>query len=246
MDRMIYVSMSGAREAMQRTATNNHNLANVDTAGFKAVVDAFHTAEVHGPGHDSRAYAIDRGVGADLSPGTVRTTGEPLDVALDGPGFLVVLDPDGAERLTRDGALRVGETGLIETRAGHPVLGDGGPIGVSPHASIAIGADGTVSIRPLGAGPAERVVLDRMRLVGSPDGALERDARGLFGAADGAVPPEDASVRLQPESLETSNVDSVGALVTMIELARRHETHVKLMSAAEDNDSRATRLLEVG
>ena len=240
---MLWVAMSGARESMQRMATNNHNLANVDTAGFKAAVDAFRTAEVHGPGAESRAYAIDRGMGADLSPGAIRVTGEPLDVAVDGEGFLVVLDPEGSERLTRDGALRVGETGLLETRAGHPVLGDGGPIGVSPNASIAIGADGTVSIRPLGAGPAERVVLDRIRLVGRPDGPITRDANGLFGAADGAVPVEDAAVRLQPESLETSNVDAVGALVTMIELARRHETHVKLMSSAEENDARATKLL---
>ena len=145
--------------------------------------------------------------------------------------------------MTRDGALRVGRTGLLETRAGHPVLGDGGPVGVSPHASIAIGEDGTVSIRPLGAGPAERVVLDRLRLVGAPETPLERDENGLFTTADGGVPPEDSAVRLQPESLETSNVDSVGALVTMIELARRYEANVKLMSAAEDNDARSAKLL---
>ena len=67
MDRMIYVAMSGAREAMQRTATNNHNLANVDTTGFKAAVDAFANAEIDGPGYASRAYAVDRGLGSDLS-----------------------------------------------------------------------------------------------------------------------------------------------------------------------------------
>ena len=255
MDRMIYVAMSGARETMHRMATNNHNLANASTTGFKAVIDAFETVPVEGAGRDSRSYAIDRAAGADLSPGTIRHTGGALDVAIDdgggavaddgsgGAGFLVVQDPDGAERLTRDGALRVGATGLLETSAGHPVLGDGGPIGVSPYASIAIGGDGTVSIRPLGEGPEASVTLDRVRLVRASPDAIERDARGLFAPVDGAVPPDDASVRLQPESLEQSNVDTVGALVTMIELARRHEANVKLMSAAEDNDARAAKLL---
>lgn len=244
MDRMIYVAMSGAREALHRTATNNHNLANANTPGFKAVVDAFATVPVDGPGAASRAYAVDRLAGADFSAGAIRHTGVPLDVAVDGEGFLVVQDPDGRERLTRDGALRVGATGLLETSAGHPVLGDGGPIGVSPYSSIAVGADGTLSIAPLGEGPGGQVVLDRLRLVRPDPATLERDERGLFSTGTEPVPPSDASVRLQPESLEDSNVDTVGALVTMIELARRHETHVKLMAAAEDNDSRAAKLLE--
>ena len=161
-------------------------------------------------------------------------------------GFLVVQDPDGSERLTRDGALRVGATGLLETSGGHPVLGDGGPIGVSPYASVAIGSDGTVSIRPLGDGPESQVALDRIRLVRAEPDALVRDPRGLFARGDGTVPVEDAAVRLQPESLEQSNVDTVTALVTMIELARRHETQVKLMNAAEENDARAAKLLSSG
>jgi len=246
---MIYVAMSGARETMHRMATNNHNLANASTTGFKAMIDTFDTVPVDGPGRASRIYAMDRAAGVDLSPGVIRPTGAPLDVAIDdggsddGGGFLVVQDPDGAERLTRDGALRVGPTGLLETSGGHLVLGDGGPIGISPYASIAIGEDGTVSIRPLGDGPDSQVTLDRIRLVRALPETLQRDTRGLFVAGDGTTPADDASVRLQPESLEQSNVDTVGALVTMIELARRHETHVKLMSAAEENDSRAATLL---
>ena len=249
MDRMIYVAMSGARETMHRMATNNHNLANASTVGFKAVVDRFATLEVEGPGREVRSYAIDRAAGADLSPGAIRATGRALDVAIDdgggegGAGFLVVQDPDGAERLTRAGSLRVGTTGLLETSAGHPVLGDGGPIGVSAHASVAIGRDGTVSIRPLGDGPESQVALDRIRLVRVDPDALERDARGLFAPTGDAPPPDDASVRLRPEALEQSNVDTVGALVTMIELARRHEVQVKFMNAAEENDSRAAKLL---
>ena len=249
MDRMIYVAMSAARETMHRMATNNHNLANASTTGFKAVIDTFETVPVEGAGRDVRSYAVDRAAGADLSAGPIRRTGVALDVAVDDSalegraGFLVVQDPDGAERLTRDGALRVGATGLLETSGGHPVLGDGGPIGVSPYASVAIGADGTVSIRPLGDGPESRVALDRIRLVAAEPDAIERDARGLFANADGTVPPDDAAVRLQPESLEQSNVDAASALVTMIELARRHETQVKLMNAAEENDARAAKLL---
>lgn len=245
MDRMIYVAMSAARETMHRQATNNHNLANLNTTAFKAAVDAFEATPVYGEGHPSRAYTQDRGVGVDLSPGSLMATGNPLDVAVQGDGFLLVQDETGQEVMTRDGDLKVGPTGLLENGSGALVLGDGGPIALSPYESLTIAADGTVSIRPAGQGPESLVVVDRIRLVKPEPGNVERDERGRFVTRDGTPPPLDASVSLASETLETSNVDSVGALVTMIELARQHETNIKLIQQAKDNDSTAAKLLQM-
>jgi len=241
MDRMIYTAMAGARQTMHRQATNNHNLANVDTTGFRAAIDALESMPIYGPGHPSRVHVTDRSAGADLTPGAIRTTGDPLHVAVRGQGFIAVQDVDGEEAWTRDGDLRVSALGLLETGAGLPVLGEGGPITVSPYQELSIGADGTISIRPLGQGAGGLAVLDRIRLVNPDPASLTRNERGLF-TSDVEAPP-DAAVTLQNGALETSNVDRMGAMVTMIELARRFETQINLLKNAEETDSAATSLL---
>ena len=235
MDRMLYVAMSAARQTMQQQATNNHNLANVDTTGFRAQVDAFGSLPVHGPGHPGRVYGENFRVGFDDRPGTIVATGNALDVAVEGDGFIAVLDRDGEEAYTRAGALRVAPSGVLETAAGQPVLGNGGPITLTPYEDIEIGSDGTISLRPLGQAAGERVQLDRIRLVNPASATLERTSEGLFRREEGPALP-DAGVSLRPGALEGSNVNATDAMVTMIELARRYETQVKMMSTAEKND----------
>ena len=244
MDRMLYVAMSGARQVMHRQATNNHNLANLDTTGFRAAIDRLEARPVYGPGHPSRVQVQDRAAGADLSQGPIRTTGDPLNVALRGSGFIAVQDVDGAEAFTRNGDLSVSPLGMLETSGGQPVLGEGGPITVSPYEEISIAEDGTVSIRPLGQGAGGLVVLDRIRLVDPEPGSVTRNERGLFTSEEDVE--ADAGVTLQSGALESSNVDRVGAMVTMIELARRFETQMKMMKSAEETDSAATGLLQSG
>lgn len=244
MDRMLYVAMSAARQTMQQQATNNHNLANVDTTGFRAQVDAFGSLPVYGPGHPGRVYGENFRVGFDDRPGTIVSTGNALDVAVEGDGFIAVLDRDGEEAYTRAGALRVSPSGVLETAAGQPVLGNGGPITLTPYQDIEIGTDGTISLRPLGQAAGERVQLDRIRLVNPAGGTLERTAEGLFRSTEGVAAP-DASVSLRPGALEGSNVNAVDAMVTMIELARRYEMQVKMMGTAEKNDEAAARLLRM-
>ena len=244
MDGMIYTAMTGARQVMNRQATNNHNLANLDTSGFRAAIDHLEARPVYGPGHPARVQVQDRASGADLTPGAIRTTGDPLHVAVRGAGFIAVQDVDGGEAWTRNGDLRVSPLGLLETSGGQPVLGEGGPISVSPYERIAIAVDGTVSIRPLGQGAGGFAVLDRIRLVAPDPATLRRNERGLFTSEVAAEP--DAAVTLASGALETSNVDRVGAMVTMIELARRFETQLKLMKSAEETDTAATTLLKGG
>src|SRR5690606_35937534 len=149
MDRFLYISMTGAKETLRAQATNNHNLANGSTTGFRADLSAFQSLAVAGSGHASRVYATNAKTGWDDSFGSLQSTGRALDIAVQGAGMIAVQGRDGREGYTRAGDLRVDPSGMLLTGAGHPVLGDSGPISVPPHAEISIGADGSVSIVPL-------------------------------------------------------------------------------------------------
>jgi flagellar basal-body rod protein FlgF len=200
---------------------------------------------VFGPGYPSRVYAMAERPGVDLSPGPIATTGRELDVALNGEGFLAVLAPDGNETYTRRGDLRVGPNGQLETGDGHAVLGSGGPIAVPPAEKIEIGADGTISIRPVGQAANALVVLDRIKLVRPAPDQLVKGADGLLRLKDGATADADAGVRLTAGALEGSNVDAVEALVNLIAHARRYELQVKLMREAADNDAASVQTMRL-
>ncbi|MDO6460409.1 flagellar basal-body rod protein FlgF [Granulosicoccaceae sp. 1_MG-2023] len=245
MDKMIYLAMSGAKETMLRQASNNHNLANLNTTGFKADLDSLSAAPVYGPGHPGRVYVQDESVGADLAGGEIITTGRALDVAVNGDGFIAVQDRDGSEGYTRAGELRVNAFGLLENGAGYPVMGNGGPIAVPPFESIEIGADGTISIKPAGADAGTLAVVDRIKLVNPDPADISKGETGLFHLADGAEAENDASVQLVSGALEGSNVNAVEAMVKMIELARQYEMQIKTMSTAEENDQAASKLLQL-
>lgn len=244
MDRMMYVAMAGARQIMHKQASNSHNLANLNTNGFKAEIDNFKAMPVYGPGHPGRVYTENHRSGVDLTPGQIISTGVSLDVAVDGDGFIAVQDVDGSEVYTRNGSLRMTDQGLLVTSSGEPVLGEGGPITLSPYDDIVIGRDGTITIRPIGQGGGELAVLDRIKLVNPERDQIKRNERGLFTTPNDEE-PADANVTLATESLETSNVNSVEALVTMIELSRQYETQVKMMTTAKDNDATAAQLLKL-
>lgn len=244
MDKMMYVAMSGARQVMLKQATNNHNLANLNTTGFKADIDNFKAMPVYGPGQPVRVYAEDHRMGIDHAPGQLISTGVPLDVAVNGDGFIAVQDIDGQEAYTRNGNLEITDQGLLVTSTGAPVLGEAGPITMSAYDGIVIGQDGTITIQPIGQGAGELAVIDRIKLVNPDPQEIKRNERGLFTTPNNEE-PADAYVTLATESLETSNVNSVEALVNMIELSRQFEAQVKMMSTAKDNDVAAAQLLKL-
>ena len=245
MDRLLYVAMSGARETLKAQTANNHNLANASTTGFRADLAAFQARHVAGDGFASRVYATASTTGFDATSGTLVPSGRDLDVAVQGNGYLAVQGNDGREGYTRAGDLRIDASGILRTGTGLPVLGDAGPVAVPPHASIAIGADGTVSIVPLGQGPETRAEIARIKLVNPSDTDLTKDADGLLRMKDGSDAPADASATLVSGVLETSNVNVADALVNMIELSRRFDLQVRAMKTAEDNGAASARLLSM-
>jgi flagellar basal-body rod protein FlgF len=246
MDKSLYVAMSGAKETLATQEANNYNLANASTTGFKAALSAFQTRSVTGPGFASRAYATAGSTGWSDIAGEQQTTGNPLDVAVQGAGFIAIQDASGNEAYTRAGDLHVDPSGQLVTAGGRPVLSDSGPITVPPAASVTIGADGTVSVVGLGQTPNSVASVGRIKLVNLPSGALTRGTDGLYRTSDGTPAAADASVRLASGVLESSNVNLSSCLVNMIELSRRFELQVRAMHTADENAQSSTKLLQSG
>ncbi len=238
MDRMIYLSMSGAKATMQRQDTLANNLANVSTPGFRAELQAFRAVPVQGSGASTRVYALETTTGYDGSAGAITATGRNLDVAVTGPSWLSVQALDGTEAYTRGGSFDVSSDGTLVTRSGLPVLGDGGPIQIPPNAVVSIGGDGTVSAK---AADGKTTAVGRLKLV-TPEAALTRGVDGLFRATDGDL-PADANARVQDGALEGSNVSPVETMVAMISAARQFEAQMKMLSTAETNEKAAAQLL---
>jgi flagellar basal-body rod protein FlgF len=245
MDRMLYVAMTGARETLRAQTANNHNLANANTTGFRADLQAFQARKVDGDGFESRVYATAATTGFDASVGASMSTGRDLDVAVQGSGYIAVQGPDGREAYTRAGDLRVDTNGQLRTGTGLAVLGEGGPLAVPPHASLVVGLDGTISIVPLGQGPETKAEVGRIKLVNPDNADIEKGRDGLFRMKDGSDAPPDASTRLMSGMLESSNVNVADAMVNMIELSRRFDMQVRAMKAAEDNGAASARLLSM-
>lgn len=243
MDRMIYLATSGAKQTMEQQATVAHNLANLTTNGFRAEMNVFRAVPVVGAGANTRAFVVNTTPGADFTPGAIQQTGRDLDVAIQGKGWIAVQAADGSEAYTRNGSLQLSPNGLLQTRTGQTVMGDGGPIAIPADTLITVAGDGTVSTVPTGTKPAGNTTVGRIKLVNPPEAQLERGADGLFRVRGGAPAVADAGVKLLSGALESSNVNSVEQMVSMISLARQYDMQMKLLQNAESNSKDAAQLL---
>ena len=238
MDRMIFLSMSGAKATMQRQDALANNLANASTPGFRAELQAFRSVPVEGSGASTRVYSLETTTGYDSTPGAITSTGRNLDVAAKGNAWLAVQALDGTEAYTRGGSLELSSDGTLTTRSGLPILGDGGPLQVPSNTAVSIGADGTVSAK---SSDGKSSTIGKLKLV-TPEAALTRGEDGLFRAADGDLSADDTA-RVQDGALEGSNVNPVENMVAMISAARQFEAQMKMVQTAEANEKAAVQLL---
>ena len=238
MDRMIYLSMSGAKATMQRQEVVANNLANASTIGFRAEMTAFRAVPVLGQGASTRVYALESTPGYNAEPGAVQATGRNLDVALKGNAWLAVQGLDGTEAYTRAGTLDLDAEGLLITKTGLTVLGDGGPITIPANAQVQIAPDGTISAA---VGNNKPQSVGRLKLV-TPETPLQRGEDGLFRAPEGDL-SADPNARLQDGALEGSNVSAVETMIAMIAAARQFEQQMKMVHSAQEKEQVAAKLL---
>ncbi|PIP79416.1 MAG: flagellar biosynthesis protein FlgF [Gammaproteobacteria bacterium CG22_combo_CG10-13_8_21_14_all_40_8] len=244
MDKLAYIAMSGAKESVLAQVNVANNLANASTNGFRADLNQAQSFPVMGKGLATRVFSLATTQSANFKSGPLMSTGNPLDVAIRGDGFLAVQAKDGSEGYTRNGELSISSSGLLQNSFGQPVMGDGGPLIVPPQESVEIGRDGTVSIRPMGAPESAIQVIGRLKLVNPNLNEITKRADGLFEKKDKSLLNSDASVTLESRTLEGSNVSPVEEMTKMIELSRRFEVQIKMIKDSADNDQALDRLLQ--
>lgn len=207
----------GLRQDRKLEATANH-LANADTTGFKRDVVSF----------DRRFKAM---VNRDFSQGPVRTTGNPLDLALADRGFFKIDTPEGI-RYTRNGSFTLDSNGTLVDQNGNPVLGQGGAIVIEGE-SVSINEAGEIAV--------DGAFVDTLDVVDFEDNTrLKKDAMNNFfydgNTADEILP---AQIRVKQMALEGSNVAVVDEMVRMIDYHRMYEIFSKSMQTFDEVDNKA-------
>lgn len=208
-----------------------NNIANINTTGFKSELMLFEEYKM--PVARDRdfaypdqplSYVEDWATVHDMTNGSITLTGNPLDVALNGEGFLTVQTPAG-ERYTRSGALQINNEGILVNFDGYPVLGEGGEIRFdATDTDVAIGANGTITTAAGGKG--------KLRIVefASPQ-ELQREGDNLYA---GGSPVPATATRLTQGAIERSNVSGVGQMTEMIRVSRAYESLASLMQKQDD------------
>lgn len=215
----------------------SNNLANVSTSGFKRETPAFEELIVPVEADSAQmrkiSFVRDWGVIRDMSGGPMQQTGAPLDVAIEGDGFMVVRTPAG-ERFTRDGHFQLDASGKIVNPDGFPVLSEGGEITIPPgETSIRIGQDGTVST-PQG-------IIGKIRVVSLPHASLRKEGGNLYRSDQQPAPA--AGARVVQGAIERSNVQPVVEMTRMIEIMRAYQSSTETLNATDDIIRRAVQRL---
>lgn len=244
MDRLIYVSMTGAKHAMLRQAANANNLANMSTTGFKADENVFRALPVVGGGGErTRHFVVDTATASDFSPGALQTTGRPLDIAVQGKGWFAVQTADG-ESYLRSASLQVDATGMLKTSTGFAVLGDAGPLTVpAEDQDIMIGGDGTITAVPRSGSKANATVVGRLKLVNPDEKQLVKGNFGGFEQRNGQPAAADENVQMASGVLESSNVNGASTLINLISAQRQFDMQVRMLQSADQNAQRAAQIL---
>lgn len=241
MENALLIGLSRQSVLQRELDVIANNLANLNTTGFKRDVSLFEeylmpvARENNFRPADTRpSYVRDAGTLIDLKPGPMQQTGNPLDVAIEGDGFLAVQTPNG-ERYTRSGSLQLNANGELVTTQGYQVLGDGGPIQLQQQDSnIAISSEGTVSVRSGGVANVS-IIRGKLRIVNFPqEQRLEKDGENLFVTPADMAPADAPKAYVLQGAIEKSNVESVVEMTRMIDVSRSYNMVATLLKNEGD------------
>ena len=255
------ISVSGMLAAQRQLEAVSNNLANVSTAGFKRshahVTDIGYQAGLTAPVGPGGAPVLLVGVGEgaqvadvahDFLPGAVQATGNPLDIALQGDGFLQVALPDGGLGYTRDGALGLDADGRLVTAGGLPVQSAAGGELRLPAGATGAQLDDTGQLLATAADGTEQVV-GQLAVSTFPNSqGLQANGQSVFlpTAASGPATILAAGVPNAPlmvaGALEGSNVDVADEFTRMIQAQRSYQLNAKVVQAWDDIEHMANEL----
>jgi flagellar basal-body rod protein FlgG len=242
MNRGIYPILSGALAHERRMQVFANNMANVKTAGFKqdeqaikAIFTRYHAVMPTGGrtvglaqqiiarpfGPTERAFVAPHQIKTTFEAGRVRLTGNPLDIAIQGRGFLEVETPQGP-RYTRNGMLSLDHDRRLVTGLGHPVIGTKGEITIPP-GKLEISEQGDIKV--------DGKPVATIKVMEFPDDDMpQKSSDGLFVSEKGTV---SKNPQIQVGHIEESNVNSIGEMVKMIQGMRNYESTQKLIQTLD-------------
>jgi flagellar basal-body rod protein FlgF len=247
-DSGFYAACAGLRAQSQALEVSAHNLANLNTTGFRGQQTNFQSLmATSGPtvptllNLATNNFGVLEGTHLDMTAGNLQATGNPLDVGIEGTGFFAVQTAAGT-RYTRNGSFQVSSSGLLVTAAGDPVLSDvrlGAKSAINlPAGAISIASDGTISVNGAVAGTIQLVDF-------APGTSLNSEGGTLLSAPAGSATPVVAPT-VKQGSLESSNVNSVTSVVSLIVVQRQAEMLQRAMSLFDSELNRtATDLAKV-
>ncbi|HEX7852883.1 MAG TPA: flagellar hook-basal body complex protein [Sphingobium sp.] len=234
MDTQSFVLLSHEQALRRRMDVAANNIANSSTVGFKSEQPVFHEYVERvreAPVEDARktSFVLDFGAVHDTAQGAFQATGNPLDVMIDGPGYLTVQAGDGSTAYTRAGFIKILANGDLATSSGHKLLGDNDrPINIpeDQRGRIAITTDGTV----MGAAGA----LGRIAVTAFADEtSVSQGGDGMMTGQGGRrlLPKE---TQLKTGGVEGSNVQTIVETTRMIDILRSYQTSARI---SQDMDS---------
>jgi flagellar basal-body rod protein FlgF/flagellar basal-body rod protein FlgG len=252
-DSGFYAACAGLRAQSQALEVAGHNLANLNTAGFRGQQTTFQSLmAVSRPtvpnvlNLATNNFGVLEGTHLDTTVGSLQPTGNPLDVGIDGSGFFSILTARGI-RYTRNGSFQVSSSGKLVTAAGDLVLNNlalkdptikNKDINV-PAGVVSIASDGTLSVNGAVAGTIGLAEF-------APGTMLTSEGGTLISAPEGSAKPAPQS-QMKQGALESSNVNSISSVVTLIGVQRQAELLQRCMSMfdTEFNQIASTQLGKV-
>jgi len=235
MDNTIYVGLSRQMVLQRALDIAANNLANVDTVGFKVeslTVQTDPEAPPSVPSSDPIKYVIDRGLARNFGQGGLEQSSNPLDVGIEGDGFLTVQTADGP-RYTRDGRLGLDAQNQLVDHQGNPVMSSGGsPITVDPQkGQISIAKDGTISQAGQN---GQTLQVGKLGVVRFTDlSSLKKQGSNLYDA-NGAAPTTATGARMHQGMIERSNVQPIVEITQLINITRAYERVTQMVSQTQD------------
>ena len=246
----IYLAASAALAYEKRLEVVANNLANLNTAGFKRDNVSFQAYMLDHAGSPTpvnapypqaaspESFWVEYKSRTDFSPGFLRQTGNPFDLALNGKGFFSVQSPDG-ELYTRRGNFSLSPEGMLVTEEGWPVMGDGGEIRVAGGSSgrrtldVTVGEDGALQVN------GSKVGRLRVSDFSAPD-SLTKVSGCYFKPGEGQGEPEPIQdFRLAQGFLEMANVEAVQLMTEMIEVHRGYESYQRVIRSIDELNSKS-------